>query len=106
MLSPFVKQFYSIFKVESIHLLAGSILSGFNLLFINVFSMSWGAFYISSMGGAALKFWYESIKGHARACGSSSKRKVYNCRFHGFRRTPIDAYSWTSIKYHRELKRR
>lgn len=37
-------------------LLAGSIFPGSNRLFINGFSMSWGAFYISSMGGAGLVF--------------------------------------------------
>ncbi|TVR66216.1 MAG: aldehyde ferredoxin oxidoreductase [Spirochaetaceae bacterium] len=37
-------------------LLAGSIFPGSNRLFISGFSMSWGSFYVSSMGGAGLVF--------------------------------------------------
>ena len=37
-------------------LLAGSIFPGSNRLVFNGFSPSWGGFYVSSMGGAALVF--------------------------------------------------
>lgn len=64
-------------------LLAGSIFPGSNRLFINGFSTSWGAFYVSSMGGAGLVFDNLGIDMVAIIGRAPSPSILYLNRVHG-----------------------
>jgi glyceraldehyde-3-phosphate dehydrogenase (ferredoxin) len=64
-------------------LLAGSIFSGSNRLIFNGFSPSWGGFYISSMGGAALIFDNLGINMLSIVGKASTPSILYLNRVHG-----------------------
>lgn len=64
-------------------LLAGSIFPGSNRLFVNGFSMSWGAFYVSSMGGAGLIFDNLGLNMVAITGKASTSSILYLNRIHG-----------------------